>query len=304
MIIRMVDEIKNIEKLVNVGDYLRNVDDIQRWLDILQIDHYIINDDYSVDVKGDVTLYDKGLTCIPVKFGTIKGSFNIGGNFIKSLHNCPQRIIGGNFYTHNSMLLTCLLGGPVYVDGDYIATQNPLFLSLLGLAPTITGKLQLAGSTVKYTLQGLIGSEDIYNISEFETSKHKYDIKKPNNIIDNISNLDQFKGIKFYEDKYSRYTVQMLPLDIIKESHFRNRLDIILRDNYKEELIQSEYLWCINMPMVFNGMYPESTLEKRKDELIAILIEECYKRNITLDFLSEDVNTIASIAVSGNHKLR
>lgn len=40
-----------------------------------KIENYTINDDHTIDVKGDVYLDDKSLNKIPLKFNTVTGDF-------------------------------------------------------------------------------------------------------------------------------------------------------------------------------------------------------------------------------------
>ena len=50
-------------------------EEIQNWLDRLRIKNYTINEDLTVDIKGDIEISSKDLTIIPVQFGNVTGSF-------------------------------------------------------------------------------------------------------------------------------------------------------------------------------------------------------------------------------------
>lgn len=70
-------------------------DEIKEWLDKNYIERYIINDDLTVDVNGDVNLISLLINSyIPVKFGIINGIFNCECNSLTSLVNCPDIVTG------------------------------------------------------------------------------------------------------------------------------------------------------------------------------------------------------------------
>lgn len=92
------------------------------------ISNYIINDDLSVDINGDVSLdnLDKihNVDYIPLNFNHVSGNFDISYNSLASLKGCPK-YVGGNFNcAYND--LTSLEFGPLYVGGDYSAVENHL----------------------------------------------------------------------------------------------------------------------------------------------------------------------------------
>ena len=66
------------------------------WLDKMGIENYSLRDDLTVDVEGNVNLYNTNLEVIPVQFGIVKGYFDCFGNKLKSLEGCPQTV-GGHF---------------------------------------------------------------------------------------------------------------------------------------------------------------------------------------------------------------
>ena len=57
------------------------------------IENYTINSDGSIDVAGDVDLYDKGLTEIPLVFNKVTGYFSFNRIYLKSFF-----IIGFNYF--------------------------------------------------------------------------------------------------------------------------------------------------------------------------------------------------------------
>ena len=89
-----------------------------------KINNYIINDDLSISVIGDVLLRDFNLENIPLNFNVIYGDFIISFNKLTSLKGCPKHI-GGTFYcSHNK--LTNLENSPFYIKHDFDLIGNPL----------------------------------------------------------------------------------------------------------------------------------------------------------------------------------
>ena len=67
---------------------------ISAWLKDHLINKFTIEDDLTVNVKESVTIHDYKHPTLPVKFGTIKGSFMIFNSSITSLKNGPDTIEG------------------------------------------------------------------------------------------------------------------------------------------------------------------------------------------------------------------
>ena len=109
------------------------------------IKNYIINTDGYIDVNGNVDLYNKNLTKLPLKFNKVSGIFDcsynqlttlegspkeVGEDFdcrwnqLPSLKGCPKEI-GGDFDCYNN-LLTTLEGGPTKLGGNVYCYNNPL----------------------------------------------------------------------------------------------------------------------------------------------------------------------------------
>jgi hypothetical protein len=89
------------------------------------IKNYTINSDNSIDVDGDVNLWDKGLTSIPLNFNIVNGYFECDDNNLTSLKGCPVRV-GNGFYCDNNNL-TSLQYSPQYVEsGDFSCGWNKI----------------------------------------------------------------------------------------------------------------------------------------------------------------------------------
>ena len=124
------------------------------------IKNYTVNDDYTIDVDGDVVNISNGtLTKIPLKFNIVSGFFNCSLNQLTTLEGCPKSVgryfvcsynnlttllgspesVGGHFYCdHNK--LTTLEGGPTYVGGHFYCGNNQ-FIDIIEYKGTIKGKL-------------------------------------------------------------------------------------------------------------------------------------------------------------------
>jgi hypothetical protein len=66
--------------------------EVMIWLNSHNISNYEVHEDLSVDVDGEVDLYEKNLNELPVKFNTVTGMFNCSKNNLKSLKGCPHTI--------------------------------------------------------------------------------------------------------------------------------------------------------------------------------------------------------------------
>ena len=86
--------------------------------------NYTINNDGSVDVDGDVNLRNKGLTKLPLKFGSVTGNFYCHRNRLTTLEGAPS-YVGGDLYCNNNKL-TSLEGCPDHVGGDFNCSNNKL----------------------------------------------------------------------------------------------------------------------------------------------------------------------------------
>ena len=80
--------------------------------------------DGLVNVLGDVSISDRELTRIPVKFGRVDGNFGCYNNQLTSLEGSPQSV-GGDFWCNNNQL-TSLEGAPQSVGGYFDCINNQL----------------------------------------------------------------------------------------------------------------------------------------------------------------------------------
>lgn len=101
--------------------------EIEDICNILGIRDFTINDKGLVDVNGDVSLSErpkKLLGCIPIKFGTVRGSFHCNHSELTTLEGCPE-VVTGNFYCFSNRLVD-LEGCPKEVGRDFDCSHNQL----------------------------------------------------------------------------------------------------------------------------------------------------------------------------------
>ena len=112
-----------------------NKEDIDSICSEYKITNYTINEDGSIDVRGDVSLSYKGLTELPLKFRNVTGGFSCSSNQLTSLEGCPKSVAGG-FWCYDNQL-TSLVGSPQSVGGHFACYNNQL-ISLDGW-PKVSG---------------------------------------------------------------------------------------------------------------------------------------------------------------------
>jgi hypothetical protein len=123
-------------KYLKLFENHKNEEDIHRICEEYNITNYTINDDLSIDVDGNVYLYTKGLTKLPLIFNKVNGNFACYNNQLTSLEGAPKEV-NGNFdcYSNN---LTSLKGAPNKVNGNFDCTYNQL-TSLEGAPKEVNG---------------------------------------------------------------------------------------------------------------------------------------------------------------------
>lgn len=123
---------------------------VENWLNDKNISNYTINDDLTVDVKGNVDLMGEELTEIPIQFGKVEGDFLCSHNNLTSLKGCPKEV-GGEFNCSKNKL-TSLEGGPEKVSGDFYCSKN--ILNSLEYCPENIGGNFNGGNNQLTSLEG------------------------------------------------------------------------------------------------------------------------------------------------------
>ncbi len=103
---------------------LKTKEEVKKWLDKYNVKKYTINEDLTVDVHGNVSLYNKKLKSIDIQFNKIKGGFNCSGNKLTSLKGCPKEVI--EFFNCQDNELISLEGCPKEVGGFFYCQRNEL----------------------------------------------------------------------------------------------------------------------------------------------------------------------------------
>jgi len=120
---------------------------IEKWLEEMDISNYKINDDMSIDVKGDVEI-KKLIEEIPeyIQFNYVSKDFSLFENpNLKSLRGFPKKVGIDCLITRN-IKLQSFIGAPEYIEGSFYCRKLPNITSLEGF-PKFIGKDLLLGNT-------------------------------------------------------------------------------------------------------------------------------------------------------------
>lgn len=152
-------------------------EDLEDMLVSYSIENYIINDDGTIDVNGDVDLYGLHLKKIPFKFGKVLGNFKCNSNELESLEGCPYYV--GRVFNCSQNNLHTLIGSPKFVGYNFICRVNYL-KDLIGSPIEVCGSFLVSNNDLK-SLEGMtseIGSDfNCYN---------NRDLKE----LDSVSNIE------------------------------------------------------------------------------------------------------------------
>ena len=105
---------------IGLPEYLKVFENIEKY----KIKNHTFNDDFSIDVNGDVYLSYIKLTKLPIKFRNVSGSFYCDYNKLTSLEGSPETVLGDFSCSNNN--LTSLEGSPKTVGGDFYCNSNNL----------------------------------------------------------------------------------------------------------------------------------------------------------------------------------
>jgi len=125
--------VTNNKIAIGLPEYLKVFEVIDKY----KIENYTFNDDYSIDVNGNVNLYNRGLRKIPIVFRNVTGHFECNNNNITSLLGSPKTFVGDFNCQFNK--LTSLEGSPEKV-GCYFYCSNNKLISLEGIGE-VKGKI-------------------------------------------------------------------------------------------------------------------------------------------------------------------
>ena len=165
-------------KYIRTFNESTNTSEIEAICEKYNITNYTINEDGSIDVDGNVDLYDKKLKVLPLKFRNVSGNFLCGCNYLTSLEGTPKSV-GRNFSCAVNQL-TSLVGCPQSVGGDFICNYNRL--TTLDGGPKRVGKcfscrdnkLKSIDYLPKYYKELFIGNNPITKITDLFTTSNEY----------------------------------------------------------------------------------------------------------------------------------
>lgn len=150
---------------------LYSKEEIIKWLDLYEVKHYVINDDLTVDVKGEVVLSGRNLIELPIQFGITEGSFNCSYNNLTSLKGVPYKILGDFSCGYNE--LTSLQYCPKEVKGGFYCAVNQL-TSIEGCPNDIPGTFYCGENKIISLKGGPIIVGDIFDCSQNQLTSLEY----------------------------------------------------------------------------------------------------------------------------------
>jgi len=142
-------------KRLKIYESFRTEQEIKDLCSKYRIRNYQIRDDGSIDVGGNVGLYDSlgDLKQLPLTFNEVKGIFSCRVNNLTTLEGCPKKVHSSFNCSDNN--LTSLEHSPKIVEGNFRCWKNNHITSLVGLENTyIHGGLDVQGCSNLYSLKG------------------------------------------------------------------------------------------------------------------------------------------------------
>ena len=112
-----------MNNLLDINE-INNINDLCRKY---SIKNYTINNDGSIDVKGNVKFKYGDLNelkRLPLRFNKVTGLFSCNYNGLTTLEGAPSYV--GKSFTCYDNEITNLKGGPKYVGGRFDCAANPL----------------------------------------------------------------------------------------------------------------------------------------------------------------------------------
>ena len=160
------------------------------------IGNYIINQDGSIDVNGDVYLENKTLSVLPLKFNRVGGYFFCYDNKLTTLEGSPKEV-GYHFLCgHNQ--LTSLEGGPQKTGISFNCSNNKL-TTLIGGPKSVGFNYFCGGNQLT----------DVHGFPEY----FDYEIWIFNNPVDEIISLIPFKN------RYPIFIKWLNEYDVIRDGN-------------------------------------------------------------------------------------
>lgn len=157
----------SLTKNIGVGK-IRLIEDWMNQHTIVVIGSYIVNKDWTIDVKGSIWLNDNKIETMPeyIKFGKIDGNFNYSGcENLVSLKGAPEEI-DGSFYCEMCTQLSSLKGAPKKVHGNFNCSGCENLESLEGAPEEIDGHFVCLGTR--------FSEKDVRNVAKIKVKGNVY----------------------------------------------------------------------------------------------------------------------------------
>ena len=149
--------------MIKLFEQYNEYSQVKEWLDEMGIENYTINDDLTVDVKGNVRIFHQSLTEIPIQFGVVDGNFYCDYNNLTSLKGCPRYVTKVYNADHNK--INTLKYVPEEIGWSFSIENNPL-------------PKEIYNFRAFYSISDLLKYQDEYGIwnSDGSFNKARYDI--------------------------------------------------------------------------------------------------------------------------------
>lgn len=131
-----------------------NEEQIAQWLVKMKIQNFSINSDMTVNVDGDVNLFDKKLEAFPFKFKKVTGDFLVRHNNFISLANFPEFIGGDLSISHNPRFKGFDKATTSEIGGKFLFSKCNI-TSLEGISTAITKFTKPNPSESNFDLEGI-----------------------------------------------------------------------------------------------------------------------------------------------------
>jgi hypothetical protein len=187
-----------------------------------EITNYTINDDFTVDVSGDVDLMDyyPKLTKIPLKFNNVDGYFDCSLNNLTTLEGSPKEVSFDFDCSHNQLIT--LEGGPEFVHIDFCCHNNKL-TSLKGGPEFVGGGFDCSSNQLT-TLKGAPNEVMYFNCLSNKLTTLKGGPKKVTGFFNCGSNkLTKLDGAPEYVGGYISYKDNPPQLRFTRAEYLRKK---------------------------------------------------------------------------------
>jgi hypothetical protein len=197
----------------HLDNQLTNKEDIQNWLDKMNIKNYTIYDNLVVDVDYPVLLSYKNIETIPFQFGVVQRDFLINGNKLKTLKGMPFQIKGKMDCSRNQLIsleytpqkistsmicghnqIKSLKGLPSKINWDLFINDNQL--SNLDYLPSEIGNVLNINNNPLTSLKGIKKIGNYLQIKNINLS---------NCSIDDLLDIEMTEEQVFFEHIISNY---------------------------------------------------------------------------------------------------